>query len=327
VPAKDASFYGPVQLPSIGLAHSFADEPYATPFQLNPFDGEGLANATFREYQDNGLPAVVAEWGNTTLTWIFDHEQGGMPVQAMLHRGDSLASYSRSTYQNVGGRWFPKATGFFDGSNQLLKRVEIQRVTFDRPEHLQEITPVEFGALSGTQFGGPSGLLWWNGVELVPDDEFLPLLWLDPTIMDDRIAQFMVEDTDRTVEQYRAALRQSGDALRERYKREYGEELKLKKTAEKDPWDVYVDEFVSKHKFPEAPTKKAFEIRDSAKKLRDTQRLRDAADMRKAKREGDKRKLEEFEKREKKIYDRLLVRPLDRLAAAVAKSSETQTTP
>jgi hypothetical protein len=194
--------------------------------------------------------------------------------------------------------------------------IDVQKATFDEPWHIQEITPTDIGLLAGTDLLGPEGVKVWTGGDLIPEDDFWPMVWLDDSILDERIAELKVEGTNQTVQQYRERLRRAGKRWREEYRQKHGEDPTLVplRPNEKDEWDVYVEKFIAEHKLPEAGIKKAHEIRDRAKKLRDTYRLKNKADLREARREGDQKRIAEFEKLEKRIFERMLERPLQRLA-------------
>lgn len=58
---------------------------------------------------------------------------------------------------------------------------------------------------------------------------------------------------------------------------------------------------------------RAKEILKQAKSLRDARRKQNAAKIREAKKENDQRKLEKFEEIEQSIFERMLVRNLNRL--------------
>lgn len=324
IPTDKAISRIPMKVEAAGLAPRIASEVEPPPFNLHPTEFEGFENVEFTEGRENGFPSVVATWSKYELNWLFDDRQGGLPIRASYYQADHLRYYSITKNEQVAGRWLPKSVEYFRGDSQTpYCRLDVQTATYDKPEHMQEITPNDIGALPGTQFIADNGLHWWTGGELLHEDEYLPLLWLDPMIMDDRIAQTMAEGSGQTVEEYRARLRQSGDALRERYKREYGEELKVKKVDEEDPWVVYTNTFVKKHEFDEAAEKRARVTCDRAISLRDSLKLRDAAKIREAKREGNKRKLDEIEEREKKVFERMLVKPLDKMLATLEKKKET----
>ena len=76
---------------------------------------------------------------------------------------------------------------------------------------------------------------------------------------------------------------------------------------------MYVEKFLTEHKLPEPGVKRANEIRDQAKKLRDARRRQNAAELRKAKAVNDSRKVAHYEAIEKNIFDRVLVRSLKKL--------------
>ena len=134
---------------------------------------------------------------------------------------------------------------------------------------------------------------------------------------DQRWLEAIGKSVGKTAEQYAEILRRQGDHVREAYFREHGEKPWLDapspKEKKKDEWDLYVEEFLVKHKLPEPGVKRAHEIRDQSKKLRDAYRRKNAAALRKAKEENDSRKVAEYEGIEKRIFDRVLVRELKRL--------------
>lgn len=316
-PAAKTTDWLPSDLKSIGLAPYEESESDANPLNLYRDDFEGFEKSTFRDGWESGYPTVTAEWGDRrALTWRFDDRRGGQPVQASFYRFDKLVNYSQTEYERAGERWFPKSVRFYrEDSASPYKIIDVQRATFDEPWHMKEITPSDIGALAGTQFLGADGLSWWTGTDLIPNDDFLELLYLDDSIMDQRIAEMMVEGTKQTVDEYRGALRRAGVALREQYRKKYGEDFQLTKLRpdEKDEWDVYVEKFIAEHKLPEPGIKRANEIRDSAKKLRDAHRLKNSAELKKARKSGDKKKIAEFESVEKRIFERMLERPLQKL--------------
>jgi len=302
---------------SIGLAAGWVSQFDANPFLLPQHVFEGFESATFREGVESGLPSVSAEWGgNFRLTWRFDDRYGGLPVGAALERDDELAGYSETEYERVGERWFPKSVHFYrSDSASPYKMIDVQRATFDESWHLQEITPTEIGALNGTQFSSPDGQKAWTGVELIPVQEYFDLVNLDGVLPDPRILELEAKSLHQTLEEYLRFLERRSVQEREAYRKKYGEEpwLVKKSPKEKDEWDVYVDKFLTEHKLPEPGVKRANEVRDQAKKLRDAYRRKKAEELRKAKADIDSRKVAEYEGREKRIFDRVLVRGLKRL--------------
>jgi len=315
-PLETTRAWLPVDLPSIGLAPCWLHDLDANPFHVPNQQFEGFDSATFREGRENGLPTLSAEWGGSSrLTWRFDDRQGGKPVRAAFER-DGVPMYSSETeYERIGERWFPKSVRFYQGdSASPYKMIDIQRATFDEPWHMQEITPTDIGALYGTQFSGPDGVKMWGGADLIPDKEFWDLVELYDVPPDPRITE-MIAAPQQTADQLQESWHRRMVWRREEYRKKYGEEPWLVKASpkEKDEWDVYVEKFLGEHKLPEPGVKRANEIRDQAKKLRDGYRRKNAAELRKAKAENDSRKVAHFEGIEKNIFDRVLVRSLEKL--------------
>ncbi len=316
-PVAAARDFLPVNLPSVGLAPCWVSDFDANPFHLMEQFLEGFDSATFAEVVENGLPMVSAVYGGGRfrLTWRFDERYGGQPVWAAFERDGELVYSSETEYEKIGERWFPKSARFYQGdSGSPYKMIDVQRATFDEPWHMQEITPTDIGALNGTQFGSPDGVKMWTGAELIPDKEFWDLVELYGVLPDRRITQ-MIAEPEQTADQLEQSWHRRMEWRREEYRKKYGEEpwLVQKSPKEKDEWDIYVDKFLAEHKLPEPGVKRANEIRDQSKKLRDAYRRKNAAPLRKAKEENDPRKVAEYEGIEKRIFDRVLVRDLKRL--------------
>jgi hypothetical protein len=180
---------------------------------------------------------------------------------------------------------------------------------------MQEITPTDIGALNGTWFHGPDGVKAWTGADLMPMKEFWDLVNLDGILPDPRILEMMAKLQGQTMEEHLQFLARRSAQEREAYRKKYGEEpwIVKKSPKGKDEWDAYVEKFLSEHELPEPGVKRANEIRDQAKKLRDARRRQNAAELRKAKAEKDSRKIAHFEGIEKNIFDRVLVRSLKKL--------------
>ena len=317
-PIGDASARGLMEPASVGLRARWEEEYSRIPFGLIPSHAEGLESATFSEASENGRPTVSAAYGEHRLTWTFDDRQGGLPVEAALYSGDRLTYYSRTHAQQVAGRWLPRSVEFYMGdSASPYKIIDVQRATFDEPWHMQDLTPDQIGPVYGTQFSTPTGMMPWNGFDLMDMDAFWEMVNLFGVLPDQRWLEAIGKSVGKTAEQYAEILRRQGDHVREAYFREHGEKPWLDapspKEKKKDEWDLYVEEFLVKHKLPEPGVKRAHEIRDQAKKLRDAYRRKNAAELRKAKAENDSRKVAHFEGIEKNIFDRVLVRSLKKL--------------
>ena len=318
-PVETAQEWLPVDLTSIGLAPCGRTSGLeGNPFQLPEWALEGFDSATFAEGLENGLPMVSAVYGSGRfrLTWRFDERFGGRPVWAAFERDGEPVYSSETEYEKIGERWFPKSVRFYQGdSTTPYNMIDVKRATFDEPWHMQEITPTDIGALSGTHFASSEGAKIWTGAELIPLKEYDELVQLYGVLPDPRILELQAKLINKTVEEYLKIIQRSIAREREEYRKKYNEEPWLVKRSpkEKDEWDVYVDKFLTEHKLPEPGVKRANEIRDQSKKLRDAYRRKNAAALRKAKEENDSRKVVEYEGIEKRIFERVLVRDLKKL--------------
>ncbi len=314
---ETVSAYLPLDLPSIGLAPSQMSMLDANPFRLPNKMFEGFDSAEFREGFENGLPTVSAEWGESSrLTWRFDDRQGGKPVSASFEINGEPIYSSETEYEQIGERWIPKSVRFYEGmSTTPYKMIDVQRATFDEPWHMQEITPNDLGALYGTEFTCPDGGKVWTGAGLIPVEEYFELMNLYGILPDPKIQESMAKAMRMTMEEYRQHGQRRSAEERAAYKKKYGTEpwLVKKSPKEKDEWDIYVEEFLTKHKLPAPGVQRANEVRDQSKKLRDAYRRKNESKIRDAKKEGDPRKIAECEGIEKRIFDNVLVRELYKL--------------
>ncbi len=318
-PIETARAWLPVDLPSIGLAPCGRMSGLeAKPFQLPEWALEGFDSATFAQGMENGAPTVSAIYGagRFRLTWRFDERYGGQPVWSAFER-DGVPVYSSETeYEKIGERWFPKSARFYQSdSTTPYKMIDVQRATFDEPWHMQEITPTEIGALYGTHFAASDGAKMWTGAELIPLKEYFDLVELYGVLPDPKIVELKARMINKTVDEYLEIVQRGITQRREEYRKKYGEEpwLDQKPGKEKDEWDVYVEKFLAEHKLPPPGVKRAHEIRDQAKKLRDAYRRKNRAALKEAKEKNDQRKIEHYERLEKRIFDQVLVRELKKL--------------
>lgn len=122
---------------------------------------------------------------------------------------------------------------------------------------------------------------------------------------------------DKITEQWRA-----------KYLKDHGEApWLLSKTEEPDEWDLYVAEFIKKHKLDEPRIKRANELLERSKKLRDYHKRKNRSKIEKAKREGDEEKQAKYEAITRRIFDKVLVRGLNKLlpdTQQVAASAKTE---
>ena len=315
-PVGSSDARAPTNLESVGLRPSWEDDYPTNPFGLPRIHSEGLESATFVEGSEKDRVTLTAEYGSYRLTWTFDDNKGGLPVEAALYRNDLLLCYSRTESEKKGGRWHPSAVEFYMAeSTSPYKRIDVQRATFDEPWHMQEITPDQIGRVYGTVFSTPDGDQVWNGFELTDSAEFWEAVYLYDMLPDRRILDVEAKLAGLPYDEFVASHRLHGERLRREYERKHGEEpwLAKKPGKEKDEWDIYVEEFLTKHKLPAPGVQRANEIRDQSKNLRDAYRRKNESKLREAKKEGDPRKIAEYEGIEKRIFDNVLVRELNKL--------------
>jgi len=270
---------------------------------------------------------VAADYGIRRIEWELDPDQGGLPVSATLYRGDHLAYRSETTYARQGDRLIPTRIEFYAGDDDHLKQVvDVQRATFDQPWHTQSITPEDIGVRFGTQLFGleQDGPSTWDGAELINNTEYFNLLYVYDVPPDPLVTKLLAEGGNMTTEEYLAWMDRSKKRWREAYYEKHGERpwlepYSLLKPGEKDEWDVYVEAFIAKHKLEGDRLKYAKDILDRSKKLRDHYRRKNGAKMRKAERAGETEKVERYQSIEKRIFDQVLVRSLQRLIPKESK--------
>ncbi len=318
-PDTERRAYTPVDVKGMGLMPAF-DGALAgrTPIALPYVAADAFDSAVFATRTEGVRSVVEATFGEYRLAWDFDDAQGGQPVRAQLYRNDALQYYSESEYGSVNGRWIPTSVRFYRGDDKTpYKIVAVQRATFDEPSHLQEITPSDIGALRGTMFTTPTGAMVWTGVDLVDQDEYANMDGVYGILPDSCLLEDAAKRLGMSVDEYVQLQGRQRDLFREVYAKNHGErpwlEVEKKRKKEKDDWDVYVEKFLAEHKLPEPAIAKAREILDQAKSMRDARRRHHAARVREAKNENDQRKIQYYEKLEKRLFEGVLVRPLNKL--------------
>ncbi len=237
-------------------------------------------------------------------------------MYAAFYRGDRLASSSETDFAEIDGRWFPSTIRFYRGDDKTLRKViDVQRASFDEPWHQQEIIPEDIGVLFGTRlYSWTKDMQCWDGVCLLTADEYDELIYIYGVRPDPRIVEMLAKSSRMTVDQYYALIDQTAEWVRDEYYEKHGEAPWLTmKSAEKDEWDVYVEKFIKKHKLDKPRVKRAGEILKRAKGLRDSHIRKNRREIRKAERRGDQEKLASYEAYTKRVFDKVLVRTLERL--------------
>ncbi|MFQ5352723.1 MAG: hypothetical protein ACE5D3_06590 [Candidatus Binatia bacterium] len=322
----------PLDFSAIGLAPGA--EVSHNLFGVQTLDLDGFEEAEFNGYRAGSLDVVVAEFNDRRFEWYLDPQQEGLPVMAALYRGGELIRRSDTRYTEIDGRLFPTSVEFYEGDTTRPSRaIDIERATFDKPWHMQSIGPNDIGVLFGTQLwstDGKDGPLRWDGTELLSSSEYLDLEELFGVRPDPRIVELMAKVGHMTVEEYLAWIDRTMVWRRAAYFEEHGERPWLdaplgRVPGEKDEWDVYVEKFIKEHKLVPAAVKRAKDILDRSKKLRDRHERKNAAAIREAERDGDKEKLAHYKGMTKRIFDEVLVRSLKSLIpkSEQKKSSET----
>lgn len=274
---------------------------------------DGFENAKLNQTVSGDIEIITATYGEHTLEWQLDRRRGGQPILAALYVGDQLAYSSQTDLQEVQGRWIPSAMKFYYKDEVEPKMaIDIQEASFDKPEHKKDISPTDIGALAGTQIGYPGKeLLRWDGTQLITGTEYDELEGLYGFRPDPIIIKRLAAMSKMTAEEFTGRLDQHTVYVRARYFEKRGEEPWLVvKTGEKDEWDVYVAEFIKKHKLDEARTKRAERLLKQSKKLRDYHMLKNRSKIRSARAKGDIAKAEHYEAVKEHIFKNVLVRGL-----------------
>lgn len=281
-----------------------------------PLELEKFPSAEFSSERLGSLDVVTAEWDNRRLEWHLDTKKGGLPVYAAFYRGDRLSRWSETEYSRIDGEWFPASTRFFRHDEETPRKViDVQSATFDEPWHMQEIVPEDIGVLFGTQLvAWPGGHKRWDGTRLLTADEYNELVYIYGVRPDPRITEHLAELVKMTVEEYSAWVDATAEWQRDKYYKKHGEAPWLAlESPEKDEWDLYVEDFIKRHKLDEPRVKSAEALLKRAKGIRDAHIRRNLGEIRRAQRRGDQEKLAVHEAYKKRVFDRILVRGLERL--------------
>jgi hypothetical protein len=326
----DANSHAPFDFSFAGFAPTWNGVDNNNPLRLHGKLLEGLEEAEVSEVLQDGLRKITAKYNNKRLVWYLDSTKGDQPVRAEFLQDDDLQSSSETEYQLIGDRWVPDSISFYTGyDNSPSQIISVERATFDDPSHMQEITPSDIGALFGTQFQSKDGRFCWDGSSLIPEDDYFELIFLYGMRPDPRILERLAKSVDRTVEQYLGIMERTSDSVRRAYFAEHGKRPWLDvgavlKPGEKDEWDVYVEEFIAKHKLKGDALKRAKDILVRSKKLRDARMRKNAPKIKEAKREGDDKKVAHYEGITKRIFDEVLVRSLKRLIPKTTTKPKTE---
>ena len=308
----------PVNLHSIGLSPGWMTESVQNPLLLQEGQLEGYEGARFTSSSGGRETTVAADYGRQRLEWVFDSEQGNMPVQALFYQNDVLSSHSQTSYECVDGRWVPKGTRFYQGDGDSpYKVVEVRGASFNKEWHQKDIGPDDMGLAVGTTVYHEKGASIWDGLELVDVQSYGDRISLYGMNSDPRIVKHLADSVKMSVQDYLNYVDKSGEKFRQEYFKKTGEQPWLwevpKKSKDKDEWDVYVEKFIADHKLEKKAAGRANELLDRAKKMRDAHYREKRNEYREAERDKNEKKIEALDRYPKKIFDKFLVKSLNRL--------------
>lgn len=314
-PENEAGFRRPFDFSAPGLRVSWLQMPQNV-LGLRDRFLEGFDGAKWSVASRGNIETITGEFQDKVLEWDLDKTRGGQPIRAAFYVDNELRYTSYTKVTEIDGQWVPSSIRFYHGEDeQPYKVIEVQKASFDKPDHVQEITPEDIGVLFGSQLYCAEGLCSWDGTGLINYiDEFYELLFIyglrpGPIIterqasLEHKTVEELLADWDKTMEQWRG-----------RYLKEHGEDPWLvKKSEAPDEWDLYVAKFIKKHEFDEPRIKRANELLGRAKKLRDYHKRKNRSETRKAKEAGDTEKVARYEAVTERIFKRVLVRGLNKL--------------
>ncbi len=319
---SDGLFRRPVDPTRPSLAVRAVGSGWERPehFGLDSSVLEGFDGAKWTTTSDGEIDTISAEFGLMRLEWQLDRGRGGLPIRAAFYAGGSLRNRSEAELVEIDGRWRTGRSAFYFGdATTPYTVIEVEEASFDQPWHLQEITPDDIGVVYGTRLYGAmvdgEYMGYWNGAEPISSKEYRELLTLYDVMPHPSIVEGIAKLSGRTVEEQYRSMRQYNAAVRAKYYLTHGETPWLSVTSkEKDEWDLYVEKFIKEHKFDKPRIKRAQDVLERAKKLRDVYLRKHISDIRKAERRRDTKRLAIFDAHTEKVFERVLVRRLKRLA-------------
>ncbi len=324
VPKAQAKGYRPLDFTMAGIA-PWWDNHEASILRLRETLLVGFESATYTVTSRDRIEVITAEFGAKRIEWHLGKTRGGQPVSASFYQGDRLSSSSHTELTEMDGRWFPTSMSFYlRDDEQPCKVIKVQQASFDQPGHIKEITPNDIGVLFGTQLYGHAGRPHrWDGTRLITGEEYDELIYIYGLRPDPYIAEKLAEAMGMTVEEHLAQMDKTMEQWRAKYLEKHGEAPWLaKKTEEPDPWDLYVTEFIKKHKLDEPRIKRANELLKNAKKLRDYRQHKNRSEIAKARRARDEEKLAHYEQISERIFQKVLVYRLEKLVPREQKKAQ-----
>jgi len=263
------------------------------------------------------------------MEWDIDPARGEQPVRSTLYLNGEMQFESLTKLEKIGDRWIPKRTQFFRhdfaSGTEPYQVVDVTDASFNQPWHSQEpFTPTDIGIALGHQLGveGSSTTMYWDGAELLTETEYNKLVYLDGVDPDPVVVARQAKWMKITNEEYLEKVERSRPIMRARWEKENGPYVDLiKADGKEDAWDRYAAEFIKTNKLDAKRRDKAMEILEKSKKIRDFHARKNQAKIRKAEKENDERKLKAYESIKTRIFERVLVRGLQKLLPRTKRSS------
>ena len=308
----------PLDFATAGIGPWWVEKPAGNVLGLSDEFVHGFENAEFASSTIGQTRYVTGVYDRYAIEWQLDLNRGGCPVRADFYIEDKLAYSSVTDLHLVDGRWMPASIQYFlDGNSSPYKIIDVQKMSFDQPEHPKEITPNDIDVFFGTQLWAPDypEVMIWAGDSMIPWSEYEEMLYIHGLRPDPCICEKSALSSGQTIEQYMEKLDQITSIWRTDYKRKYGKEpwLMTRAPDEKDGWDLYVAAFIKEHELDEPRVERAHDLLDRAKKLRDHYRRKNKSDQRKAEAAGDGAKLDHIAAIEERIFNRVLKRGLEKI--------------
>jgi len=278
---------------------------------------EGFESATFTSHEQGPIELIVAEYEDKRIEWSVDQTRGDCPTRAAFYRGGALEASSTTEWALSEGRWIPVRMQFFRGPEEKpVQEITVDRATFDQPWHAQSITPEDIGVMYGTQLRSWNDWpMSWDGTRVLSSQELTELMYVYGVQPDPAFLEEWAEASEMSVEEFTHWQNEVTEKVREEYFREHGESpWLLTRWKERDEWDVFVEKFVEEHQLDEPRAKKAGDILERCKRLRDYYKRKNIREIREAERAGNAAKLARYEAITQRIFETVLVPGLKRLA-------------
>jgi len=317
IPLDEPQRYLPFDFSLAGIAPAW-EVANETPLGLRSEWIAGLEAAEVSGVASGPLTHVVAAMGDRRLEWTLDAYQGGQPTEAAFYMNDRLVRRSTTSYRKIDGRWVPKDTEFYylDSADPAVA-IHVDSAGFDQADHVQDVTPEDIGLRFGTSLTAWHGRSRWGGTHIIEENEYEEMVYLYGVEPVPLIVEALARESNQTLDECREWFEIARERYRQAHVQRTGEAPWLvERWKERDEWDVYVEKFITEHKLDELRAKRANELLERCKRLRDFYRRKNIREIREAQREGDAEKLAHYEKLTTRIFETVLVPGLKRLVPA-----------